>query len=514
MSASRRHQRTTRASTDGSGGSGTTPTVIYRIACGQSNPVSGSDGPVWSADTGYNTGSAAAVTTGIDLSGVSNPAPLSVYQNERWTNGALTYTFSGLTANTIYALRLHFAEVHYTAAGERVMNVTVNGITQVTGYDIIVKAGGMNKAYVQQLSATADSTGKFTLTLTATSASNDPKINGIEISGNVTKDDTPLNLNAQPSATYVSLTWDPPLFPTGTVTGYNVYQNGMKINSSTVTTTSFRPGQDSSALSPSTQYTFMVKPIVNGVESGKSASKSVSTVGVGSGPIETTGSFTGSMGQTIYYGVRFPSDYFISGKQYPVYYSLHGKEETYSTFLSQAINAIRPAIDAGVLAEGIIVTPDSFVTGRWEDGPLGPAETNLLELIPYIEGHYNVKSGPAWRVLTGFSMGGHGAFLHGVKHRDLFTAVWSVDGAMSYNSGDYTQYATGKSTADFHIRTIGGIDNASRVQTVINAFAAMGITIPYAYYNVIHDFALLAAADRNAGYPDIRYLQSRLGLMP
>lgn len=277
--SSRRIRRVTR-----NHGSGISPvsTPILRIACGQSSPVSSPTPPAWLADTGYSGGSTASATTVIDMSGVTNPAPMSIYQNERWIDGTLTYTLSGLTPGNIYALRLHFAELVYTSGGQRVMNFAVNGTTVVTGYDIFVKAGGINKACVQELPATADGTGTVTLTLTAPMAGNDPKICGIEVSGNVMKDDTPTGLNASPSSTYVTLTWNAPVFPTGTVQGYNVYQNGVKINNTPVTAMTYSPGQQSAALSPSTNYTFKVATVISGVEKA-SASKAVSTTAVSTG---------------------------------------------------------------------------------------------------------------------------------------------------------------------------------------------------------------------------------------
>lgn len=274
--AARRRQRTARASTAGSGG---TTGVIYRIACGQSSSVTGPDLPVWQADTGYDGGSPDITASNIDLSGVANPAPMSIYQHERYAYGNLTYTINGLTANTAYSIRLHFAESYYSAVGDRVMNISVNGITQITGFDILATAGAQNKAVIKQVSGTAGSSGSLTITFIPTSARNDPKIDGIEVSGNITRDDTPVNLITQPYATYVLLTWSPPSFPTGTVQGYNVYQDGTRVNTSLVTTTSFTPGQQSAALSPSTSYTFKVATVIGGMEKA-STTKSITTSAV------------------------------------------------------------------------------------------------------------------------------------------------------------------------------------------------------------------------------------------
>lgn len=488
--------------------------VAYRIACGQTAPITSGGAPAWTADNSYSGGSSVTTQATIDLSGASNPAPMAVYQSERWTNGTLSYTLSGLVAGTSYTIRLHFAEVYYTGAGQRVMNISAEGATLITGFDIYAAAGGMNRAVSRQVTAVANTSGAITLSLSATSSGNDPKINGIEVIGAILRDNTPRSLTPQVFSTYALLSWGAPLQPTGTITGYVVYQNGVKLTTNPITTTQYRPGQDSAALSNSTAYTFRVVTVIDGGETQSASVNVTTTSGQVTGPIKTTSSFTGSQGQTINFGVRLPNNYYTSGQQYPVLYSLHGRDDTYATFLDTSETALRPSIDAGILSECIIVTPDSFYTGRWEDGAAGPAETNFLQLIPYIEAHYNAKPGAAWRLLVGFSMGGHGAFLHGVKHRDMFAGVWSVDGAMSYNSADYTQYASGKTTADFHIRTLGGTLNGSRVQTVVNAFSGINITIPYVYYSIAHEFPLLVDADRNAGSPDMRFLQSRIGMLP
>ncbi|GEM_PF-1810023 len=250
---------------------------IYRIACGQTSSVN-SGVPIWSADAHYSGDtSPASVTQQINTSGVAHAAPMSIYQNERWANGPLTYTFNGLVPNTSYTFRLHFAEVYYSASGQRVMNIATNGVQRIGGFDIYSSAGGAGKAVAIEAPGISDNQGILNLTLTPTSAGNDPKICGIELIGRVVYDDTPINLVASAGATYVNLSWEAPLFPTGPITGYNVFQNGVKLNTSPLSTTTYRPGKDSSPLATETQYTFTVKPVINGTESTKSASRTVTT---------------------------------------------------------------------------------------------------------------------------------------------------------------------------------------------------------------------------------------------
>ncbi|HEX3965512.1 MAG TPA: malectin domain-containing carbohydrate-binding protein, partial [Trebonia sp.] len=67
------------------------------------------------ADEDFTGGATAATTNAISTTGVTNPAPQSVYQHNRYGN--FTYTVPGLTAGASYAVRLDFAEEYWTTAG-------------------------------------------------------------------------------------------------------------------------------------------------------------------------------------------------------------------------------------------------------------------------------------------------------------------------------------------------------------------------------------------------------------
>lgn len=140
------------------------------------NAGGGEDYP-FMADAYFTGGATANTSHAIDTSGASNPAPQYIYQSYRYGN--FSYTISGLTPNTSYPLRLHFAEAYWTTAGQRVFNVSANGQAALTNYDIVAASGGEYKAVVQQFTATADSTGKITLQFT--SVKDNAQVNGIEI---------------------------------------------------------------------------------------------------------------------------------------------------------------------------------------------------------------------------------------------------------------------------------------------------------------------------------------------
>jgi hypothetical protein len=129
------------------------------------------------ADTDFSGGATVSSTNTIDTSGVSNPAPMAVYQSNRYGN--FTYTIPNLAAGKSYTARLHFAETYWTTTGKRTFNISINGQQVLTNFDIVAAAGGPNKAVVEQFSATADSSGKVTIQFTA--VVDQAQVNAIEL---------------------------------------------------------------------------------------------------------------------------------------------------------------------------------------------------------------------------------------------------------------------------------------------------------------------------------------------
>ena len=143
------------------------------IDCG--GPASGS----FLADTGASGGNTATFSQPIDTSGVNNPAPVAVYQSERWAGDQFTYTIPGLTPGGSYGVRLHFAENYFNGPGQRVFNVAINGVAVLNNFDIYAQVGGMYKALAEQLAAHADAGGRITIAFT--NVVGGAKCGGIEI---------------------------------------------------------------------------------------------------------------------------------------------------------------------------------------------------------------------------------------------------------------------------------------------------------------------------------------------
>ena len=129
------------------------------------------------ADTDFAGGGTINHANAIDLSHVTNPAPMAVYQTARVGNS--TYTVSGFNPGSTHTVRLHFAETFFSTTGSRTFNVSINGTRVLTNFDIVATAGGKNTAVVEQFTNSASATGDYVITFT--SVVNQALVSGIEI---------------------------------------------------------------------------------------------------------------------------------------------------------------------------------------------------------------------------------------------------------------------------------------------------------------------------------------------
>src|SRR5208283_5469120 len=94
-------------------------------------------GVVYNADTYYSGGTKGSTTAAI--TGTSDP---TLYQTERYGN----FSYSIPLADGSYNVTLKFAEIYWTAAGERIFNVSMQGTQVISDLDIYSKVG-KNAAY-------------------------------------------------------------------------------------------------------------------------------------------------------------------------------------------------------------------------------------------------------------------------------------------------------------------------------------------------------------------------------
>jgi len=130
--------------------------------------------------------------------------------------------------------------------------------------------------------------------------------------------------------------------------------------------------------------------------------------------------------QEIGYNIYLPSGYEEGGKRYPVFYHLHGWGGNESTDLRICDNKAYNKGDA------IIVFPNATGENGYRDYKL-PIETIIVnELIPFIDEQYRTEPNRNNRFLSGYSMGGAGAFYYAVKYPELFGSVTSYAGTFHH----------------------------------------------------------------------------------
>ena len=131
--------------------------------------------------------------------------------------------------------------------------------------------------------------------------------------------------------------------------------------------------------------------------------------------------------------VYLPDGYEASGRRYPVIYYLHNLfEDERAAFDQQDFKGLLDrAIKAGAIRPVIVVAADfstplgssiytsSPVTGRWDEFMTG-------DLVPWVDGRFRTLARRDSRGLAGDRMGGYGALAFGMRHADVFGAVYAL----------------------------------------------------------------------------------------
>ena len=147
-----------------------------------------------------------------------------------------------------------------------------------------------------------------------------------------------------------------------------------------------------------------------------------------------------SMNKIYKAGVVLPASYAKNKAAYPVLYLLHGGGGHFRSWLIQPPNKqlVQTVADQFNI---IIVMPEGEPFGWYLDSPFNlenKFETHVInEVIPKIDQTYRTVKNKKGRVITGLSMGGHGAMYLSTRHPDLFCAAGSMSGALDMNFSKY-----------------------------------------------------------------------------
>lgn len=143
-----------------------------------------------------------------------------------------------------------------------------------------------------------------------------------------------------------------------------------------------------------------------------------------------------AMNKTYNAAVVTPNSYAKGKTNYPVLYLLHGAYGHFRDWLKSTPNE-NLVTDLADQYNIIIVMPEGETFSFYIDSPVNKEsqfETFITqEVIQKIDATYRTIATKNGRVITGLSMGGHGALYLSSKHPELFCAAGSMSGAVDMN---------------------------------------------------------------------------------
>lgn len=176
-----------------------------------------------------------------------------------------------------------------------------------------------------------------------------------------------------------------------------------------------------------------------------------------------------AMNKTYRAAVVLPESYSSNKSKaaYPVMYLLHGASGHFRDWLTLTPDKmlVKNLADQYNL---IIVMPEGEVYGWYLDSPVNPNskfETHIInEVIPKVDATYRTVPSNKGRVITGLSMGGHGAMYLSTRHPELFCAAGTMSGAMDMNWSKFLISDTyAKSLQDRFEKLLGSADPTSEI---------------------------------------------------
>lgn len=144
-----------------------------------------------------------------------------------------------------------------------------------------------------------------------------------------------------------------------------------------------------------------------------------------------------AMNKTYKAAVVLPNSYAKSKSNYPVLYLLHGAYGHFNDWLSKTPDKmlVHNLADKYNI---IIVMPEGETFSFYLDSPVNKGsqfETYITkEVVQKIDQTYRTVADKKGRVISGLSMGGHGAMYLSTKHPELYSAVGSMSGALDMGS--------------------------------------------------------------------------------
>ncbi|MBJ7357901.1 malectin domain-containing carbohydrate-binding protein [Nocardioides sp.] len=212
--------------------------ALYRLDVAGTGTYTDTAGRIWTPDTGrFAPATAPAEGAGqapLEIAGTDDDVLYRTYRgnvgNVAQAERVLSYTLPSRGAGTV-DLRLHFAEraAGNDAAGERLFDIGVEGVTVRKSFDIVAAAGGQNTATVLSVDDVVVTGGAVNLSFAA--SVDYPAIAAIEVlcqgpcpAADTTAPAAPTGLGGSVGLAGVSLDWSD--VAAADLLGYHVYRSG------------------------------------------------------------------------------------------------------------------------------------------------------------------------------------------------------------------------------------------------------------------------------------------------
>jgi Malectin domain len=123
----------------------TPPPTFTPVRIKPGSAYTDSQGNAWASDASYCPAGNTYSTTHVITGALPSSADGALYQTERYDNPTTVTCTIPAPAGT-YTATAKFAEIYFATAGSRIFNVTINGASVLSNFDIFAAAGGEYKA--------------------------------------------------------------------------------------------------------------------------------------------------------------------------------------------------------------------------------------------------------------------------------------------------------------------------------------------------------------------------------
>ncbi|GAB5521249.1 MAG: alpha/beta hydrolase family protein [Rhodothermales bacterium] len=150
--------------------------------------------------------------------------------------------------------------------------------------------------------------------------------------------------------------------------------------------------------------------------------------------VQTVAFKSSAVGYTMKYNILLPAGYAANKTRYPVLYLLHGAGSNYTEwpiedelldYAQDFPDLLIVMVDAGNSWYANWAAPTDGKPHQWETYV-------VQEVVGHVEQHFRTIETREGRAIAGFSMGGYGAMMLGLRNPEVFGFIGSLAGQLDY----------------------------------------------------------------------------------